>query len=138
MLSRADARIEPDLIIWLVTLESLPQSKQLASPILQHNAEAVRALIADYHLHSDPQDPRLVSPALWDRTLIGGRRPLADLIRLQTVRLPVGGDRRGPGHPGGVRSAAIGFGRGGELSRVAAARIKGKRPGLRRPFRRRG
>jgi len=74
---------EPDLIIWLVTLESLPQTKQLDSPILQNNAEAVRALIAQYRLHSDPQDPRLISPALRDRTLIGGRRALADLIRLQ-------------------------------------------------------
>jgi len=33
----------PDLIVWMVTLESLPQSKQLASPILQQNAAAVRA-----------------------------------------------------------------------------------------------
>ena len=82
MLSRAMPNA-PDLIIWLVTLESLPQTKQLDSPILQHNAEAVRALIADYHLHSDPQDPRLISPGLWDRTLIGERRALADLIRLQ-------------------------------------------------------
>jgi hypothetical protein len=82
MLSHA-VRYEPDLIIWLVTLESLPQSKQLASPILQHNAEAVRALIAQYRLQSDPQDPRLASPTLWGRTLVGERRALADLIRLQ-------------------------------------------------------
>ncbi|MGB7540037.1 MAG: hypothetical protein WBM17_15965 [Anaerolineales bacterium] len=82
MLSHA-MRYEPDLIIWLVTLESMPQTKQLASPILQNNAEAVRALIAQYRLHSDPQDPRLIPPTLWDRTLIGGRRALADLIRLQ-------------------------------------------------------
>jgi hypothetical protein len=82
MLSHA-MRYEPDLIIWLVTLESLPQSKQLASPILQNNPGAVRALIAQYNLHSDPQDPRLIMPTLWDRTLIGERRALADLIRLQ-------------------------------------------------------
>jgi hypothetical protein len=82
MLSRA-MRYEPDLIIWLLTLESLPQSKQLASPILQNNAAAVRALIGEYNLHSDPQDPRLVTPSLWDRTIVGARRPLADLIRLQ-------------------------------------------------------
>jgi hypothetical protein len=82
MLSQA-VRYEPDLIIWLVTLESLPQSKQLASPILQNNAGALRTLIAQYNLHSDPQDPRLVTPTLWDRTAVGARRPLADLIRLQ-------------------------------------------------------
>jgi hypothetical protein len=82
MLSRAIPN-KPDLIIWLVTLESLPQTKQLDSPILQHNAGAVRALIHDYRLHADPQDPRLLSPGLWDRTLIGEQRSLADLIRLQ-------------------------------------------------------
>jgi hypothetical protein len=76
-------RYDPDLIIWMVTLESLPQTKQLASPILQHNAGEVRSLIADYGLHSDPQDPRLIPPTLWDRTLVGERRSLADLIRLQ-------------------------------------------------------
>jgi hypothetical protein len=76
-------RYEPDLIIWLVTLESLPQTRQLASPILQHNAGEVRSLIAQYALASDPEDPRLITPTLWDRTLAGGRRSLADLIRLQ-------------------------------------------------------
>jgi hypothetical protein len=73
----------PDLIVWMVTLESLPQSKQLASPILQQNAAAVRALIAAYGLKSDPADPRLADPTLWDRTVVGGRRSLADLVRLQ-------------------------------------------------------
>ncbi|MBN2084114.1 MAG: hypothetical protein JW748_02735 [Anaerolineales bacterium] len=82
MLSHA-VQYEPDLIIWLVTLESMPQAKQLDSPILQNNADAVRALIAGYRLHSDPQDPRLKSPTFWNRTMVGGRRALADLIRLQ-------------------------------------------------------
>jgi hypothetical protein len=76
-------RYDPDLIIWLVTLESLPQSKQLASPILQHNAGEVRSLIAEYGLGSDPQDPRLITPTVWGRTLAGERRSLADLVRLQ-------------------------------------------------------
>jgi hypothetical protein len=76
-------RYRPDLIVWMVTLESLPQTKQLASPILQHNAAAARRLIAEYGLHSDPEDPRLLTPTGWDRTLIGERRNLADLIRLQ-------------------------------------------------------
>jgi hypothetical protein len=76
-------RYRPDLIVWMVTLESLPQAKQLASPILQNNAAEARELIAEYGLHSDPEDPRLVTPTWWDRTLVGGRRNLADLIRLQ-------------------------------------------------------
>jgi hypothetical protein len=76
-------RYHPDLIVWLVTLESLPQERQLDSPILQHNAEAVRALIGRYRLHSNPDDPRLISPTFWDRTIPGERRELADLVRLQ-------------------------------------------------------
>jgi hypothetical protein len=85
LLLKSAIAYRPDLIVWLVTLESLPQSKQLASPILQHNAAAVRGLIAAYGLHSDPADPRLADPTLWDRTLVGRRRDLADLVRLQTV-----------------------------------------------------
>ena len=73
----------PDLIVWLVTLESLPQEKQLDSPILQHNPEAVRALIARYGLRSSAADPRLITPTFWDQTIPGERRNLADLVRLQ-------------------------------------------------------
>jgi hypothetical protein len=82
MLSYA-MQYRPDLIVWMVTLESLPQTKQLDSPILQHNAGEIRRLIAEYGLQSDPEDPRLMDPALWDRTLIGERRALADIARLQ-------------------------------------------------------
>ncbi len=31
----------------------------------------------------DPHDPSLVYPSFWQRTLVGARRPLADLLRLQ-------------------------------------------------------
>lgn len=82
LLSRV-ARYEPDLIVWLVTLESFPPDKQLFPPLVQNNAEAVRGLIAQYQLDLDPDDPQLVTPTLWDRTLIGQRRALADLLRLQ-------------------------------------------------------
>ena len=76
-------RYDPDLVVWLLTLESFPPEKQLASPILQHNAGEVRELIGDYGLASNPDDPRLITPTVWDRTLVGERRSLADWIRLQ-------------------------------------------------------
>ena len=41
------------------------------------------SLIARYNLLLDPNDPALVRPNFWDRTIIGQRRPLADLFRLQ-------------------------------------------------------
>ncbi|HEX9029066.1 MAG TPA: hypothetical protein VF823_07820 [Anaerolineales bacterium] len=76
-------RYQPDLIVWPLTLESFPYDKQLFPPILQQNPEAVRALIEQFHLKLDPADPQLAAPSFWDRTLIGQRRNLADLARLQ-------------------------------------------------------
>jgi hypothetical protein len=76
-------RYDPDLIIWPLTLESFPLDKQLSSPIVANNAARVDDLIARYALSLDPADPNLVRPGFWGQTLIGQRRPLADLIRLQ-------------------------------------------------------
>ena len=73
----------PDLIIWLITLESLPVTRQLDSPIIQNNATIVRNLITKYSLSLDPADPRLLSRNFLQSTLIGERRDLADLLRLQ-------------------------------------------------------
>ncbi len=86
ILDRAMA-YRPDLIIWLTTLEAMPANKQIASPIVQRNAQAVRALIARYDLPYPADDPGLVEPGLWDRTLIGSRRDLADLLRLNVYGL---------------------------------------------------
>lgn len=74
---------QPHLVVWLVTLESFPLDKQLYPPLLQHNAPAVRALIARHDLALDPADPRLIDRTWAERTLLGRRRDLADLLRLQ-------------------------------------------------------
>ena len=74
---------QPDLIVWLVTLESFPYDKQLFPPLLHNNPLPLTRLIADYQLKLDPNDPALVRPDFWQRTLVGARRPLADLFRLQ-------------------------------------------------------
>jgi hypothetical protein len=76
-------RYDPDLILWGVTLEAFPLDKQLTTPIVANNAARVDELIARYDLPFKPSDPALVRPAFWDRTIIGQRRALADLIRLQ-------------------------------------------------------
>jgi hypothetical protein len=73
----------PDLIIWLVTLESFPRDKQLFAPVVQNNPHRIRSLITQYNLDLDPQDERFVEPQGWERSLIGQRRNLADLARLQ-------------------------------------------------------
>ncbi len=79
---------QPDLIVWLTTLEAFPRSKQLESSLLQNNPESVRTLIRDCRLASDPNDPSFIDLTYWERTLFGRRRPLADLLRLQLYGLP--------------------------------------------------
>ena len=74
---------EPDLIIWPISLESLPNSKQLYPPLLQNNPAAVRQLISAHHLNLDPNDPGFVDLNFYQKTLIGQRKELADLLRLQ-------------------------------------------------------
>jgi hypothetical protein len=82
LLSRLQ-RYQPDLIVWLVTLESFPADKQLFPPLVQNNPGPVRDLIARHDLRLDPADPSFVDPDPWQRTIVGQRRALADLLRLQ-------------------------------------------------------
>ena len=81
-------RYQPDLIVWLVTLESFPRDKQLFPPLLQHNPAVVRDLIARYDLALDPADPRFVTPDFLGQTILGQRRALNDLLRLQLYGVP--------------------------------------------------
>jgi hypothetical protein len=76
-------RYQPDMIMWLVTLESFPYDKQLFPPLLQHNPEPMRQLITNNQLHLDPLDPAFITESVWDKTLLGQRRPLADWLRSQ-------------------------------------------------------
>jgi len=76
-------RYQSDLILWPLTLEAFPADKQLSSPIVANNAARVDDLIHRYDLPLDSTNPALVRPGLFGRSLIGQRRPLADLFRLQ-------------------------------------------------------
>lgn len=76
-------RYDPDLVVWLTTLESFPLDVQLTSPLVAHNAARVDTLIERYDLSFDPADPTLERTNLWERTLIGRRRAIADWFRLQ-------------------------------------------------------
>ena len=78
-------KYDPDLILWFVTLESLPIKKQLDSPLVQYNPEPARSLMDQFQLGIDPNDPRFNQQTFWDKTLPGQRRALADLIRLQLL-----------------------------------------------------
>jgi hypothetical protein len=74
---------QPDMVIWLTTLEAFPKDKQLSSPIVANNANRVRELITNYKLPLNPNDPALVNPTKWEQTILGQRRAVADLLRLQ-------------------------------------------------------
>jgi len=76
-------RYDPDLIVWLFTLESFGQKSQLDSALVQNNPDPVRRLIEDYGLAQSVDDPRFVVHTWRDRTILGQRRALADLLRLQ-------------------------------------------------------
>ena len=82
MLTKAMA-YHPDLIIWAVTLESFPYDKQLFPPLLQNNAYSVRDLIQQHHLNMDHHSSDLIDLDFMDKTILGSRRALADLVRLQ-------------------------------------------------------
>ncbi|MEJ5200683.1 MAG: hypothetical protein WHV66_00505 [Anaerolineales bacterium] len=76
-------RYQPDLIIWPFTLEAFLRNKQMGSPIVANNSIRIRNLIAKYNIKLDLNSPELVDVSLWQRTVFGRRRELADLIRLQ-------------------------------------------------------
>ena len=74
---------QPDLILWLTTLEAFPKAKQFDSPIVANHAKRIRELIFKYELNASPNDPALNQLSKQDQTFVSQRRALADLIRLQ-------------------------------------------------------
>ena len=74
---------QPDMIIWLTTLEAFPKDKQFESPLVANNAERIQSLITNYQLPADPNDPALIRPSKQDQTFVSRKRAVADLIRLQ-------------------------------------------------------
>ncbi len=83
MLMDQAQQYQPDLIVWLTTLEAFPKDKQFDSPIVANNAERIQQLITKYHLTANSNDSALVRPSTLDQTFVSQRRALADLIRLQ-------------------------------------------------------
>ena len=70
---------QPDLILWLVTLESFSRENQTISELLKNNAPLINQIVKKYgldHLY------HFEEPTLIDRTFLNQRRNLADLARL--------------------------------------------------------
>lgn len=83
LLDEALNRAQADLVLWPVTLQSFARARQLEHPLLHENAARVRALIDEYALALDRDDGRFVDRSFLAETIVGRRRDLADLLRLQ-------------------------------------------------------
>ncbi len=82
MLLSYGMKYDPDLIIWMTTLEAFPIEKQTASPLAANNEETLNRLASSYQLKIETSNPT-VQKSFWKNTIIGKQRALADLIRLQ-------------------------------------------------------
>lgn len=80
MLLEYAMQYEPDLILWLTTLDAFPLEKQ-ASPIVLNNEETIREIEKEYGLKTVINE--FEEKTFWGKTFIGDRRAWADLIRLQ-------------------------------------------------------
>ena len=90
---------DPDMVIWLVTLESLDPTAQLEPPLVQNNAERVRDLIQRYDLSLDesslPQSAGFMGTHAYRATASPG-----ELVALTTLRHGLGDDGCGSNLPG--------------------------------------
>jgi hypothetical protein len=73
---------QPDLFIWMVTLESFPKKTQLKTPLVENNPVEIKKLLNKYSLENTYQE-EITANNFWKQTLIGQRRNIADLFRLQ-------------------------------------------------------
>ncbi|GAB4524516.1 MAG: hypothetical protein OHK0046_39340 [Anaerolineae bacterium] len=76
----------PDGVVWLVTLQTLLDNEQLRHPILQTNREQALDVITAFNLDLDTSMLSTES-SVWERTLIGQRRAVADWLRHQIYGL---------------------------------------------------
>ena len=74
-------KYQPDMVIWLMTLEAFPIDKQLAVPLVENNPREVLTIIDRYNLNFGQN--HLTPPTFWESTFIGRRKELADLFRMQ-------------------------------------------------------
>jgi len=83
MLLEEGLRYEPDLVLWLVTLDSFPKNRQLENPVVAGNPDRIQRLLSSAGVSLPGTQEMFDQPSLWQRTIIGQRRALADLVRYQ-------------------------------------------------------
>jgi len=71
-------KFNPDMIIWMVTLESLPRKIQMETPLVRSNPLLVNRVLNEYQIDLPEIE---VNPL--DYSIIGQKRNVADLVRYQ-------------------------------------------------------
>ncbi len=87
MLLEEGLRYQPELVLWLVTLDSFPQNKQLENPLVASSPDRAKRLLESAGISIPGAEKIFIKPNLWQRTIIGQRRALADLVRYQLYGL---------------------------------------------------
>lgn len=85
ILDRA-TQYQPDMVIWLVTLHSF-EKKPADREFLVPHAEQMTTLITEYQLVLPPVYSAPPEPTFWDRTIVGQRRRLKNLLLNQVYGL---------------------------------------------------
>jgi hypothetical protein len=57
MLLSYGMQYDPDLVIWMTTLDAFPLEKQTSTPLVANNVEKVRELATNYQLRVEADDP---------------------------------------------------------------------------------
>jgi hypothetical protein len=74
---------EPDMVVWLTSLQTFVRKDQVDESIISNNAQRLKNLISTYSLDLDISHKKFDAPTFWDRTIIRQRRELSDWLRLQ-------------------------------------------------------
>jgi len=83
MLLSYGMQYDPDLVIWMTTLDAFPLAKQTSTPLVANNEEKIRELANNYQLRVEADDLNFIKKSFWKKTFIGDRRAWADFFRLQ-------------------------------------------------------
>ena len=84
MFLKKTAEYEPDIIVWLITLNTL--SSMRVNPILTENRDLALGLLDEYRLpFSEIDKLRNSEKSLYENTILGQRSFLARLIKLQAL-----------------------------------------------------
>ncbi len=75
-------RYDPDLIVWLITLHSL-EKKPADREFLIPHMDRLSALVENYGLRLPPAYDDIPKLTFWDKTIIGQRKRLKDILLVQ-------------------------------------------------------